>query len=653
MLADPESKDPQEGGRPASAGVHPPGFEGLDIEAQGHDAPTPWVEEPTLLEGDALLTRWREWGFDATTHTVAHETIRPVGSSSADAAVLQTLTIFEEDLPRISVDLPGTLSGEGAEVAPNPAPRPDLEVMRALGEGGMGRIFLARQRSLNREVALKTLRDRASSRHREALLAEGAITGSLEHPGIIPVHALGLHEDGRPVLVMKRVDGVSWLELMRDPAHPAWEGWGGDPKDRLDGHLEILMQICNAAHFAHSRGIVHRDIKPENVLIGRFGDVYLADWGIAHRMSSDPVRQVCGTPACMAPEMALGGVIDARTDVYLLGATLHELLTGHMRHEGGSVAAVMLKAAASAPVQYPGRVPAGLGIWANRATAQRPEDRPQSAAEFRKGIADYLRHKSSMVLSGSAIPRLTQLRLRMQSPEQLGEAGQADMDRLITEIRFALGQALEEWPENATARRASEELETLLSVRRTRAAELERLAFELDPEVASRQRTWVIFGLAATSVVVAFVAGRRGAPSPSELFYISFVPLGALIGLLLAFRNHVMKNAINRRTAWGLMICIAGISLSRGLGLRLGLSTAAMLMHDCLLLCALTAFGSMTLFAWLRWASVLLGAAAMACALMPAHAHRWFSFGISCALGLAAWTAWKGQWGVRRGGSIL
>ena len=112
-------------------------------------------------------------------------------------------------------------------------------------------------------------------------VSEVQAVGKLEHPGIIPVHALGLHEDGRPVLVMKRVYGVSWMELLQDAAHPAWEGWSGDPKDRLDGHLEILMQVCNAAHFAHSRGIVHRDIKPENIMLRPDGYVKVLDFGLA------------------------------------------------------------------------------------------------------------------------------------------------------------------------------------------------------------------------------------------------------------------------------------------------------------------------------------------------------------------------------------
>src|SRR6185295_6663298 len=97
----------------------------------------------------------------------------------------------------------------------------------------MGRVLLARQHSLAREVAVKTARDDTNLSAREAILWEGAISGQLEHPSIVPVHALGLDAAGRPALVMKRIEGVSWDALIADPAHPGWEGWEGTHKDRL------------------------------------------------------------------------------------------------------------------------------------------------------------------------------------------------------------------------------------------------------------------------------------------------------------------------------------------------------------------------------------------------------------------------------------
>jgi len=149
-------------------------------------------------------------------------------------------------LPTISVDLRAAIEGSTRTDS-------DLEVLGVLGQGGMGRVLLARQRSLSRDVAVKTALPDAPPASYGALLAEGSIAGSLEHPAIVPVHALGLDASGLPVLVMKRVEGVSWEGLRADPAHPGWEGWDGDEKDRLPGHLQILMAVCHALHFAHSR----------------------------------------------------------------------------------------------------------------------------------------------------------------------------------------------------------------------------------------------------------------------------------------------------------------------------------------------------------------------------------------------------------------
>ena len=98
------------------------------------------------------------------------------------------------------------------------------------------------------------------------------------------------------MLVMKRVEGVEWGALLDDPDHAVWEGRGRRAADRLDDHVEILIQVCNAAHFAHSRGIIHRDIKPQNVFIGRYGEVYLGDWGLAIRADLGVVSTVLSGP---------------------------------------------------------------------------------------------------------------------------------------------------------------------------------------------------------------------------------------------------------------------------------------------------------------------------------------------------------------------
>src|SRR5262249_2783436 len=144
----------------------------------------------------------------------------------------------------------------------------DIEITGLLGEGGMGRVMLARQRSLDRKVAVKMLKPGSDADAVRGLFTEAVVTGSIDPPTGAPIHVRGRDDGGRPVLVMKRVEGVSWKKLVDDPHHPAWTKIAPAGDDRLSAHLEILIQVSNAVHFAHTRGFVHRDIKLANVMIG-------------------------------------------------------------------------------------------------------------------------------------------------------------------------------------------------------------------------------------------------------------------------------------------------------------------------------------------------------------------------------------------------
>ncbi|MFI5301801.1 MAG: serine/threonine-protein kinase, partial [Polyangiales bacterium] len=290
----------------------------------------------------------------------------------------------------------------------------DLIVEAKLGEGGMGAVFRGRQRALGREVAVKLTRDGASAESASALLHEALLAGALEHPNIVPIHALGRGIDGRPVLVMKRVDGVAWRDLIHDDGHPYWDRPWLATEDHLIGHLKILQKVCQALEYAHSRGVVHRDVKPDNVMIGVFGEVYLIDWGIAFRASDEAgaATHLVGTPAYVAPEMVVGTWrdIDPRTDVYLLGATLHEVLTRRLRHEGASVAEALRQALRSLPFEYGSDVPPELGALANASTCRDPDDRPSSAFEFHARISQFLGTRGSVGLARAASASLDAVR---------------------------------------------------------------------------------------------------------------------------------------------------------------------------------------------------------------------------------------------------
>jgi serine/threonine-protein kinase len=597
---------------------------------------------------DVVSTRCREIGLDAGTTLHPDATIRlPVGHIPPGARTLASAKLpvmSTRELPSISVELHGSLAGEGPEPAPTSGSTRDLEVIRTLGEGGMGRVFLARQHSLDREVAVKTVRDEASDRERQALLAEGAITGHLEHPGVIPVHALGVDPTGRPVLVMKRVEGATWYDLLANPRHAAWRDAGTDAGDRLVRHLEILMQVCNATSFAHSRGIIHRDIKPENVLIGPYGEVYLADWGLAFRLEgAEAVVPLCGTPSYMAPEMVEGGRIDERTDVYLLGATLHHVLTGHARHAATTFRAALFSAAESAPFAYPASVPAPLAELANAATSRDREQRPPSAAEVRQAVAGYLRNRSSIALAASAVERLAKLEaIAGRSDAFTSEGRQRDVEVLAAEVRFGLEQALKEWPGNEAAKEASATLEALLATRRARAAELERQARDLDPSTARRPRATAFAALAAVGVglsVSAFVGG--GEITTRALFEESLAPIAILALTTLALRRTLLATTLNRRGVLATLGNVAMVSVHRALALLAGIGPAHTLIGDQVLLATGCFMAAVYLFRWVTWASVILLAGAAWAAASPSDAMRAFSAATGAALLVVAYFTWK------------
>jgi len=216
------------------------------------------------------------------------------------------------------------------------------ELRSEVARGGMGVVYVARDRDLERDVALKVIAAESADAETTARLRrEARIIARLEHPGIVPVHDAGSLPDGRAFYAMKLVSGKRLDELMRE----------GPP---LRERLRLLLRICEPVAFAHAHGVIHRDLKPENVMVGPFGEVLVMDWGVArHREERPPGAApgsapgdeprslsapgitahgtILGTPAYMAPEQARGEVdrVDARADVYALGAILYFMLTGH------------------------------------------------------------------------------------------------------------------------------------------------------------------------------------------------------------------------------------------------------------------------------------------------------------------------------------
>jgi serine/threonine protein kinase len=217
---------------------------------------------------------------------------------------------------------------------------PDLtgtryELVEQIGQGGMGTVYLARDRELDRPVALKV-----HDVFPEGAQVEARVIARLEHPGIVPVHDAGVLPDGRFYYVMKLVRG----KRLDEP--------GALPAGRAE-RLHIFLKLCDAVAFAHAHGILHSDLKPPNVMLGPFGEVLVMDWGAAQAVGGAAARGVVvGTPGYMAPEQARGEPdLDARADVYALGGILHFLLTGQAPEGTGPrpkpLAAVCRKALAT------------------------------------------------------------------------------------------------------------------------------------------------------------------------------------------------------------------------------------------------------------------------------------------------------------------
>lgn len=292
--------------------------------------------------------------------------------------------------------------------------------------GGLGEVIIARDEQLQRDVALKQLQnqfaDEQSKRQRFVLEAE--VTGALEHPGIVPVYSLGADRNGRPFYAMRFIRGESFRKaaknLHEDVATPL-VGRRQLPFRRL---IEALIRVCQAMEYAHRRGVLHRDLKPDNIMLGRHGEVYVVDWGMARIMgapdeapvsksealsevlvdaknlsgsSDEQTGMALGTPAYMSPEQAAGEVrtLTPASDVYSLGATLYYLLCGKSPFDSHAEDMITILRRVRAgdfapPQQVSADLPRELNAVCLRAMALQPADRYTSASAFAGELQSWL-----------------------------------------------------------------------------------------------------------------------------------------------------------------------------------------------------------------------------------------------------------------------
>ncbi len=339
----------------------------------------------------------------------------PLQKSLAVVSSQQTFSLREED----SV----TSTGVGAFNLSGPR----FRILRPHDEGGLGKVSVALDQELNREVALKEIKPKyaADDASRTRFVLEAEITGGLEHPGIVPVYGLGHYADGRPYYAMRFIRGDSLRKAIKDYHETDWSK--RDPSERtmqLRRLLGRFLDVCHAVHYAHRRGVLHRDLKPGNIMLGEYGETLVVDWGLAKAVGkrddpkasklpvetallprtasgSEPTRQgaVIGSPPYMSPEQAQGDhdLLGPATDVYSLGATLYTVLTNAAPVEGDTGEDVLSKVRLGQwrrPRDVNREVPRALDAIGVKAMAMKPADRYPTARALAEDIERYLADES-------------------------------------------------------------------------------------------------------------------------------------------------------------------------------------------------------------------------------------------------------------------
>lgn len=331
----------------------------------------------------------------------------------------------------------------------------DYRLVRLLGKGGMGNVYVARQGSLDRLVALKVIKpiegdkrvqlsrkgilEKTERQRRSQFISEAVVTGDLEHPNIVPIHDIAVSEDNTLFYSMKRVSGTPWSKVI-------------DEKSR-DENLEILLKVCDAIGFAHTRGIVHRDIKPENIMLGDFGIVMVMDWGLALAKpgfekidSIYPATGLGGSPAYMAPEMATGPIdaIGPASDIYLLGATLFQIITRNAPHVAPNITECLRAVAANKIREVQPQHEGELLDIALKAMASKPVDRYPDVVSLQNAVRQYRSHSESIALAAKAT-------------ESLGLAKQTGAYSDFARAMFGFEEAIALWDGNVRGKAGLEE----------------------------------------------------------------------------------------------------------------------------------------------------------------------------------------------------
>src|SRR6476646_85620 len=282
-------------------------------------------------------------------------------------------------------------SKKAAQVAELLGELGDYELLEEVGRGGQGVVFRARQKSLNRTVALNviSLGQWASKAHLKRFRLEAEAAARLEHPGIVPIHEVG-ERDGSCYFSMKFIEGGQLDEVVKREPMP------------IRRAVELIAKVARTVHYAHEHGILHRDIKPGNILLDANGEPHLTDFGLArlveHGSTVTGSLEVMGTPSYMAPEQAVGNNagVNRATDVYGLGAVLYELLTGHPPFAGGTTYEtihLLLDSEPRQPRSWNRKIDRDLSAVCLKCLEKNPRYRYSSALELAEDLERWLWHE--------------------------------------------------------------------------------------------------------------------------------------------------------------------------------------------------------------------------------------------------------------------
>jgi eukaryotic-like serine/threonine-protein kinase len=328
--------------------------------------------------------------------------------------------------PVLDIEETALLSDPGNSDAERAADRKLPDCMHALAtyrpqryhaRGGLGEVLAAQQEELGRLVALKRIQpERLHEGARKRFLREAAITAGLQHPGIVPIYGLG-HDDQGPFYTMPLVDGQTLQEAIHDfHRDVTFKRVSGPGTLRFRALLQKFTAVCDTVAYAHDQGVIHRDLKPSNIMLGRYGETLVMDWGLAKHFGtadSDSEREmaapspssspdsltatgaVLGTPQYMSPEQAKGLPTGPASDVFNLGLILYTILTGTPAFQqaglaGGGPFKAVRDAAVLPPRQRDPHLPPALDAICLKALAAQPEDRYASARDLGKDIENWL-----------------------------------------------------------------------------------------------------------------------------------------------------------------------------------------------------------------------------------------------------------------------